>query len=318
MPGEPRIGVVIPVFNCAECLGPLCDRLASMFRSIGMENYQVVLVDDRSTDASWASVRQLAASDEHIEAIRLSRNFGQHAAITAGLARACGEWVVVMDCDLQDPPEVIPELYAKALSGFDMVFARRRRTGDSLVRRVAAAAYFKIINALLDADIDRDLGTLSIISKKVVRSFLEIRDKDRQYLNILFWLGYAHTSIEFEHQPRFAGTSSYSIARLLRHGYEGVFFQTTTLLRWIVYFGFLVALSGAALAGYLVLAYLNNARPPEGWTSLAVLILLVGGFIIVSTGVTGLYIGMIFKQVKDRPVYVIDEIVTRSGSGEAR
>lgn len=271
-------------------------------------DHQIVLVDDRSVDCSWTTLKDIAARDIRVDAVRLSRNFGQHAAITAGLARATGDWVVVLDCDLQDPPELIPELYQKAMSGFDIVFGRRRRQGHSFLRRSASTAYFRMINVLLGTDISGAFGTFSILSRKVVRSFLEIRDKDRHYLHILFWLGYEHTVIDVEHQARFAGRSSYSLGRLLRHGFEGVFFQTTTLLRWIVYFGFLVALAGVALATFLVYYYLTTARPPEGWTSLAVLVLLVGGFIIVSTGVTGLYIGMIFKQVKDRPLYIVDEV----------
>jgi dolichol-phosphate mannosyltransferase len=303
----PRLSVVVPVFNCAECLGPLHERIQAVMASLQLD-YQIVLVDDRSGDCSWGILKEIATRDHRVDAVRLSRNFGQHAAITAGLARASGDWTVVMDCDLQDPPEVIPELLATARQGYEIVFGRRRRKGHSLMRRIASTAYFKVTNALLDTDIDGEFGTFSILSRKVVNAFLQIRDKDRQYLHILFWLGYKHTAIEFEHQPRFAGQSSYSFKRLLRHGFEGVFFQTTTLLRWIVYFGFLVALAGVALAAYLVLAYLSTTRPPEGWTSLAVLVLLVGGFIIVSTGVTGLYIGMIFKQVKDRPLYIIDEV----------
>src|SRR2546422_1812053 len=193
--------------------------------------HQIVVVDDRSSDCSWSTLKEIAARDSSVDAIRLSRNFGQHAAITAGLSRANGAWVVVMDCDLQDPPEVIPDLHAKAVAGFDIVFGRRHKKGHSLLRRVASAGYFKITNALLNTDMDGEFGTFSILSRKVVDAFLMIRDKDRQYLHILFWLGYEHTAIEFEHQPRFAGKSSYSLGRLLRHGFEGVFFHTTTLLR---------------------------------------------------------------------------------------
>lgn len=224
-----------------------------------------------------------------------------------------------MDCDLQDPPEEIPRLYAKALQGHDIVFGKRKRRHHSWLRTAAARVYFKIVNVFLGTDISGEFGTFSIVSRKVVDAFLSIRDKDRHYLHILFWLGFDHATIDFEHGARLAGKSSYSFGRPFRHAVEGVFFQTMTLLRWIIYFGFLVALSGIALAAFLV--YLHAVKsPPEGWTSLAVLVLLVGGFIIISTGVTGLYIGMIFKQVKDRPLYVIDveEMVRTPGSPVSR
>lgn len=300
------LSVVVPVYNCDECLAPLYERIKRVLELTDTD-FEMVFVDDRSTDSSWATLRKIAAADERVRAARLSRNFGQHPAITAGIAIAKGQWIVVMDCDLQDPPEVIPDLRARAKAGYDIVYARRKQR-KSAARRVAARVYFKIVNLLLHTSIDGEFGTFSILSRKVAEAFLRVRDKDRHYLHILSWLGYEHAEIEYLYQERFAGQSAYTLDRLLRHAFEGVFFQTTTLLRWIVYFGFLVALLGVALAGYLVFLYLVRATAPEGWTSLAVLVLLVGGFIIVSTGVTGLYIGMIFKQVKDRPLYIVDEV----------
>jgi dolichol-phosphate mannosyltransferase len=263
-------------------------------------------VDDRSPDGAWQILRELTVADPGVRALRLSRNFGQQAAITAGIGASRGTWTVVMDCDLQDPPEVVADLYAKSQEGFDIVLGRRKEKKHSFFRLLAARLYFKFLRLFLGVHISGEYGSFSIIAAKVREAFLRVPDRDRHYLPILLWLGFNRASIDYEHGERHAGTSSYSLRSLVRLAVEGVFFQTASLLRWIVYFGFGIALAGALLAvALIVLAVFVN--PPPGWTSLAVLVLLVGGFIIVSTGVTGLYIGKIFQQVKNRPLYLIDE-----------
>jgi polyisoprenyl-phosphate glycosyltransferase len=213
-----------------------------------------------------------------------------------------------MDCDLQDPPEELPALYRKSQEGFEVVLARRVGAGHSLPRRVASAAYFRVLNALLGTTFDAGFGNFSVISRKVRNEFLRVHDKDRHYLMILHWLGFRKTSIDFPYASRYAGESSYTFGMLLRFAFDGLFFQTTTLLRWIVYLGFAVSGLGVVLALVFVINYfVGNTYP--GWTSLGILILLLGGFIIVSTGVTGLYVGKIFVQAKDRPLYVVDRVV---------
>lgn len=301
---EVELSVVIPVFRCAECIRALHERLTATLLRLDVP-YELVFVDDRSPDDAWAILQELARDDRAIRALRLSRNFGQQAAITAGLAASRGRWSVVMDCDLQDPPEVIAELYAKAVAGFDVVLARRHEKKHPWFRRLAARIYFKFIALFLGVHISGDYGSFSIISAKAREAFLRVPDRDRHYLPIVLWIGFERATIDYEHGPRHSGSSSYSLGSLIRLAIEGVFFQTATLLRWIVYFGFVVALAGILLAAALVaLAFVTN--PPPGWTSLAVLLLLVGGLIIVSTGITGLYIGKIFSQVKNRPLYLVD------------
>ena len=303
------LSVVVPVYSCDECLRALQSRLLPALGSIGPD-YEIVYVDDRSPDGAWTTLKQLAEEDSRVRAVRLSRNFGQQAAITAGLAHSRGRFTVVMDCDLQDPPEVIPELYAKAAEGYDIVLARRAARRHSLGRRLAARLYQKFLKMFIGVEISSDYGAFSIISDRARSAFLEIQDSDRHYIPILHWLGFERTDIEFEHAERHAGTSAYSFGQLVRLATQGIFFQTTTLLRWIVYTGFVIALMGVALAIYFVIAYFFfTPRIPPGWTSLAVLLLLIGGFIISSTGVTGLYIGKIFSQVKHRPLYIVEEEV---------
>jgi dolichol-phosphate mannosyltransferase len=303
----PELSIVVPVYNAESCLRELHTRLTATLQPL-VRTYEIVLVEDGSTDGSWAAVLEVAKSDRAVRAYRLSRNFGQHAAITAGLQHARGERAVLMDCDLEDPPEEIPRLYAKALEGWDVVLARRKARHHSLLRRLAARAYFTILGVFNRTRFDHEYGTFSVITRKVITAYLEMKESARHYLLLLRWLGFPAASIDYEHGNRFAGRSAYGIRRLLRHALDGVFFQTTVLLRWIVYLGFTIALSGFGLAAWLVEQYMVRSALP-GWTSLAVLILVVGGVIIMSIGVTGLYIGKIFEEVKARPLYVVSETV---------
>ena len=299
------LSVVVPVYRAEGCVAELYTRLVATLETMTVD-FEIVLVEDRGPDRSWPAIQAIAAADARVRGFRLSRNFGQHTAITAGLEQSRGDWVVVMDCDLQDPPEGIPGLVAKAREGFDVVLTRRVRRFQPLHRRIAARAYFRVRRTFLRVDVDPDYASLSVISRKVVEAFLALQDRDRQYMLILHWLGFDRAVIETQQADRHEGRSSYTLPALIRVAVDGIFFQTTILLRWIVYLGFLVALAGIVLAGGLV-AWSLARNPPPGWTSLAVLILLTGGFIIVSTGITGLYIGKIFEQVKGRPLYVLDE-----------
>jgi glycosyltransferase involved in cell wall biosynthesis len=273
-------------------------------------DFEVVYVDDRSRDGAWETLEQIAASDAAVRALRLSRNFGQHAAITAGLERARGELVVVMDCDLEDPPEEIPRLVAKAREGYDIVLSRRVRPRSGGVRRLASRVYFRARRRLMGVDVDPDYCTLSVLSRDVVHAFVAVRDRHRQYMLVVHWLGFRRAVLDVEQGDRGAGESAYTLRELVRVAIDGFFFETTVLLDWIVVLGFAVALAGAGLAAYYLASYAAAGSVP-GFTSLAVLILLVGGFIIVSTGVIGLYIGKIFEQVKKRPLFVISESVER-------
>ncbi|HEU4656673.1 MAG TPA: glycosyltransferase family 2 protein [Capillimicrobium sp.] len=302
-----ELSVVVPVYGCAGCVEELHRRV--MAATEGIEGgVELIFVDDRSPDGSWPKLRAIAEADPRVRAVRMSRNFGQHAAITAGLMEARGRWIAVMDCDLQDPPEQIPLLYGRAREGHDIVFGRRRRRGASPFRRIAARTYFRLMNAFTNSNLQGDYGTFSVISHKVAQAYLALGERDRHYLFILNWLGFAHTEVEYEHGERGHGESSYSFGRLVRHALDGVFFQTTVLLRWVVYLGFAISTLGILAAAYFAIANLTGASYP-GWTSLAVFTLTIGGFTIVSTGITGLYIGKVFEQVKERPLFVVDERV---------
>jgi polyisoprenyl-phosphate glycosyltransferase len=298
-----QLSVVVPVYGCADCLGALHDRLTHSVSQVA-ENYELVFVDDRSEDDGWSVLQRLARSDPHVRAFRLSRNFGQDAAITAGLTAARGGRAVVMDCDLQEAPEEIPRLWAAAGEGYDVVRTTRRGWRHSWFRRSSSRLYRRLT---LETDVRPDYSNLSLLSRPVIDAFLRLRDRDREYMIALDWLGFDSITVEIEHHPRHAGKSGYTLQRLIRVALDGMFFRSTLLLRIVVLVGFIVALIGIVLAGFEVADYfIESNQTVPGYTSLAVLLLVLAGFIIVSVGVVGLYVGRIFEQVKDRPLFVID------------
>ncbi len=298
-----ELSVVIPVYNCSGCLSELHARLTASLREV-TPDYEIVLVDDRSTDGAWNILRELARNDPRLRVVRLSRNFGQHAAITAGLARSTGAWTVVMDCDLQEPPEEIPRLYAKAQEGYEIVRAVREGRRHSAFRRFSATLYRRMLS---EREGEIEFSTLSIISRKVVDTFLLLRDRDREYQLVLDWLGFSQASISFAHAERQGESpSTYGLRQLVSVALDGMFFRTTVLLRWIVFAGFCIAGIGGLMAAYAVFSRYVEDTPP-GYTSIVVLLLLLSGFIIIALGVVGLYIGRIFDQVKGRPLFVVDE-----------
>ncbi len=302
-----ELSVVVPVYACEECLRDLHARLSKAIEPL-TSSYELVFVEDRGDDQSWELLTELSRADPRVRCYRLSRNYGQQLAITAGLSLSKGERVVVMDCDLQDPPEEVPRLYAKASEGYDVVFGRRKLSRQPWYRRLGNRVYFALLNLFARTGIDGAQGNFSVISRQVVDAFLRFRDRDRHYLLIVRWLGFTSATIEYEHADRPHGRSAYTLGRLIQHAVDGIFFQTTVLLRWIVYLGFALAFSGTCFAILLIVSKLTGAAAP-GWTSLAVFTLLLGGFIITSTGITGLYIGKVFDQVKGRPLFVVDRQV---------
>jgi dolichol-phosphate mannosyltransferase len=298
------VSVVVPVYGCIDCLEALADRLAAAVGGL-TGDFELVLVDDRSVDGSWARARQLAVTRPWIRVLRLSRNFGQHAAVTAGVAHSRGAHVVVMDCDLQDPPEAIPLMLAKAREGFDVVLARRGRRPDSLRRRLAKRVYYRLVRAFGRVDVDPGVGNFSVISRKVADAYLQVGELNRQYLLILYWLGFERAIVDVPTDERHAGSSSYSRMELIRVALDGLFFQTTVLLGLIVAGGLVVASTGLLLAVAIVVLHFVH-HGPSGWASLATLTLVLGGTILAGVGVAAMYCGRIFEQVKGRPLYVLD------------
>ncbi len=298
------MSVVVPVYRAQKCLRPLYDRLVSTLEGMSV-TFELVFVEDCGGDGSWEALCELAAQDARVNALQLSRNFGQHAAITAGMEQAEGEWIVLMDCDLQDPPEEIPGLFEATQDGtYDVVLVRRNLKRSTLGKRIGAAMYFRAMNTFAQARLDGEYGCFSLISRQVRDGFLAFHDVQRHYLLILGWMGFPTTSVDIVRDARFEGESSYSLRQLMALGFNGMFFQTTVLLRWIVYLGFAISASGLVGAIWLI-AYRFLNEPMAGWTSLIVVVLLMGGFTITCLGIVGLYVGAVFDQAKQRPLYLV-------------
>ena len=301
--GGVDLSVVVPVYGCGGCLGALHVRLTTSVSQI-TDRHELVLVDETCVDDGWSVLQRLTRADARVRALRLSRNFGQDAAITAGLAEARGAWVVIMYCDLQDAPADIPRLWTAAHEGYDVVRIVGRGRRHAPLKRRGSHLYRRLT---FETNTRADYSTLSLMSRRVVSADLSLRDQDREYMIALDWLGFNAVAIEIAHAHRHAGKSTYTVGLLFRVAPNGVFFRSTLMLRLVVLAGSSVALIGLAAAAFEIVDYLagpNKAVP--GYTSLAVLRLVLAGIIIISIGVVGQYVGRVFPQVKDRPLYVID------------
>ena len=237
------LSIVIPVYGCSRTLQPLHERLSRVLPTLA-DRYEIIFVDDRGPEGADYPA-ELAKGDPHVIACRLSRNFGQQAAIVAGLEQSRGDHVVLMDCDLQDPPEAI-ESQAAARQGFDVVFAKRKTPFRPAVRDLGSRLYFRLLSLLSGYPIDHELGAFSLISRRVLEAFVEFREPDRQYLMILHWLGFEATTIEYDRAVRTIGRSGYGLGKLIALGLSGMVFTTTRLLHWVVYVGLALAAAGGA------------------------------------------------------------------------
>ena len=223
-----QLSVVSPVYRAQACIDELYHRLTAVLQPL-VETYEIVLVEDSGPDQSWERIKAIAALDPHVKGLQLSRNFGQHPAIAAGLAASQGEFVIVIDCDLQDPPEMIPHLLAKARAGFEVVYTKRRHRTTSPSKRIASRVFFFVMNTISPAFAEPGQGSFSLIARPVVQEYLRVADVHSHYLSVLRWLGFRSTSVEVEQEPRFAGESSYSLRKLISHALSGIAAQSTRL-----------------------------------------------------------------------------------------
>jgi polyisoprenyl-phosphate glycosyltransferase len=301
--GMPAMSVVVPVYQAGGCLVELHRRLVAALSKLS-DAFEIILVDDGSTDGSWQIICDLAAHDTSVKGICLTRNFGQHFAITAGLEHCRGDWVVVMDCDLQDQPEEIERLRAKAREGYDIVFARRKTRQDSAVKRATSTFFFCLYNYFTETHTDSSTANFGIYSRKVVTAYLRMREHSRSFGLFVRWLGYPAASIDVEHAPRYSGTTSYSLPKLAHLAVDLIITQTNKPLRLFVQLGFAISLISFLFGLYNFVMYFF-LDVPMGWTSIIVSLFFVGGLNMLGLGVLGLYVGKIFDETKNRPLYVI-------------
>ena len=220
-----HISVVVPVYGCGKCLNKLYTRLKKTLSTF-TEEFEIILINDASPDESWQTILKLAEEDNRVKGINLSRNFGQHKAITAGLEYAKGDWVVVMDCDLQDQPEEILKLYNKAQEGFDIVFGRRTERKDTFLKKLGSKVFYKIYDYFTESKIDNSTANFSIISKKVVVRLNQLREQNRMYPLFVNWIGFKKTEIDIEHALREEGKSSYTLSKLINLAIDSIVSQS--------------------------------------------------------------------------------------------
>lgn len=300
----PHISVVIPVYKAENCLDELYHRLKTALETISAD-FEIVLVEDCGGDGSWQVIERLATADPRVRGIQFSRNFGQHYGITAGLDVCQGDWVVVMDCDLQDRPEEIPRLYAKAQEGYDVVLARRGTRRDALLKRVTSWLFYKLFSYLADIEYDGESGNFRIMSRQVVTSFRRMGEQLRFFGGLVQWMGFPTASIEVEHAERFAGTTTYTFAKLWKLAAETIIAYSDKPLRLAVRFGFLMAFLSFIYGAYILGRAIYYEASIPGWSSLIVSLYFIGGIIIGILGILGIYLGKAFDESKKRPLYII-------------
>lgn len=299
-----HISVVAPVYGCKTCLAELYLRLKKSLEVIST-HFEIILVNDASPDNAWETIEEIAKKDPRVKGIDLSRNFGQHYAITAGIELAKGEWVIVMDCDLQDQPEEITKLYSKAQEGFDVVLARRHSRQDTFFKVFASKMFYSTLGYLTDTEQDSTIANFGIYHNKVITAICNMGDSMRYFPTMVRWVGFKQTAIDIEHASRTEGKSSYNFKRLMKLGLDVVLSFSQKPLVLTIKLGALISLFAFGAAGVFLVKYLMGDIIVMGWITLALSIWLFSGIIIMIIGIVGLYIGKTFENVKQRPRFII-------------
>jgi len=301
-----HISVVTPVYGCASSLETLYSRLVHTLTKL-TDQFEIIMVNDASPDDAWDKISALCEKDDRVKGISLSRNFGQHRAIAAGLDYVRGEWTVVMDCDLQDKPEEIIKLYNTGRKGYEIVFGKRVVRQDSWFKRLESRIFFSVYNYFTGNRTDDTIANFSIISKKVVLQLRKFRERNRPYALMVNWVGFKRKDIEIEHGPRDTGKSSYTFRKLLDLAIDIIISHSNKPLKLSIKFGFFMSFISLLYAVRLVVNYYIYGVSVEGWTSVVVSIFFLSGLLFANLGVVGLYIGNIYDEVKDRPFYIIEQ-----------
>jgi polyisoprenyl-phosphate glycosyltransferase len=300
----PHISVITPVYRAEGCLEELYRRLAVSLSEI-TQDFEIVMVEDCGGDRSWDIIQDLARRDARVRGIQFSRNFGQHYGITAGLDYCDGDWVVVMDCDLQDRPEEIPRLYAKALEGYEVVIATRVDSSEPWIKRFNSWLFYRVFSYLADMDYDGRAGNYRMLSRKVVRSLRRMREQLRFFGALLTWAGYPTATIQAQHDERHEGRSTYTLRKLWRLASQTIVAYSDKPLRLAIRLGFIIAMFAFGYGLYILARALLYGSTITGWASLIVSIYFIGGIIIALLGMLGIYLGKTYDETKKRPLYIV-------------
>lgn len=310
--GWHTLAVVVPFLNEEENLPVLYDRLVKMMAG-QPEALRMVFVDDGSRDGSAQWVADVARRDDRVTLLRLSRNFGHQIAITAGMDHADADAVVIIDADLQDPPEVIPNLLAKWREGYEVVYAvRSSRAGETWLKKFLAASFYRVFHRMASVEVPMDAGDFRLIDRKVVDALRDVRELHRFMRGLTCWVGFRQCAVPYERAARHAGSTKYPVWKSVRLAWDGLTSFSGTPLRWMTYVGLVVSLLGGLLALRIIVGkILGHAETVPGWTSLVTLMLILSGVQLVSLGLVGQYVSRVFEESKRRPLYYITERVGR-------
>ena len=309
-----RYSFVIPIFNEEAVLPLLLARMDQLLAGLDAAA-EVIFIDDGSSDASANLLAARATQNPAYRFIALSRNFGHQIAITAGMEAAQGEAIIVMDADLQDPPEVVTDMIARWKAGFEVVYARRlSRAGESWFKRASANVFYKLLNSLTHVNIPRDVGDFRLIDRKVLEAFKAMPERDRFVRGMFAWLGFKQTAVEFHRPERAAGETKYPFFKMLRLAINGVVGFSDTPLRAAIWAGVSVSALALLYGFYVIAMWLAHSQLVSGWSSTIVIISFLCGVNMLMTGIVGLYVGRIYNEVKRRPLYVVDR---KAGFAEA-
>lgn len=300
------ISIVSPVYKAELIVEELVTQIKKSVTSI-TEHFEIILVNDCSPDNSWVKIVQETKKDPRIKGINLSRNFGQHLAITAGLNYAKGDWVVVMDCDLQDRPDEIPNLYKKTQEGWDIVYARRINRQDKFLKRISSKFFYFVYRYLSGMNADSSIANFGIYNAKVITEYNKMKELARSFPSLVQYLGFKSCAIDVKHSERFTGTTSYSLSKLINLAGDVILSNSNKPLKIAIKLGFLISTLSFIIAIYNVIAYFNGFITVPGFTTTVFSIWFVGGLILTFLGVIGLYIGRIFDQVKGRQLFIVSE-----------
>jgi dolichol-phosphate mannosyltransferase len=307
------LSVVAPVFNERDSVEELWRRLSLALAELG--DYEILLVDDGSTDGSWDALRGLAARDERLRLLKLSRNFGHQVALTAGLDAARGDAVVLIDADLQDPPELIPQLVARWQEGFDVVYAvRERRDGESRARLLAISTFYRLFRRMAATDIPADTGDFRLLSRRAVDSLARMPERARYLRGMTSWIGFRQVGVSYRRDARYAGTSKYSFGKLFRLASDGIASFSTAPIQLLTRVGFVMIGFCAGVLAWTLYTRFFTHNAPQGWTSVLAVVLLLGGVQLLGMGIVGQYIARIFEETKQRPLYFVADMVERGES----
>jgi dolichol-phosphate mannosyltransferase len=300
------LSVVVPVFNETEVIQHFYDRITAVGESLDME-YEVIFVDDGSRDDSYVKLQGIASFDTRIRVLHFSRNFGHQVAITAGLDHARGDCVVVIDSDLQDPPEVIPRMVARWRDGFDVVYGvRSSRVGETRLKLLTASMFYRTLSRLTSIEIPMDVGDFRLLSRRAADQLRGMRESDRFVRGLVSWIGFRQTGVEYDRDKRLAGETKYPYRKMIKFALDGITSFSTAPLKLAMWLGY--ATSGLAFV-YLATVFVQKwlGVTVQGWATIMVALLFLGGVQLICIGIMGEYIGRIFTEIKHRPIYIVAE-----------